>query len=1075
MSASDRVGASARASFAPGTWVSGALAPLWIILGAGLILRLVFIGAEGFHNDVAAFEAWTLTLRDNPPWQFYPKTSFADYPPGYFVVLWFVAKIYALVGGANDGANGWTMLRIVVKLPAIAMDLVNAGVVYLIVRRYAAEKTALVAAAVLALNPAAIYVSAYWGQVDSVSWGLVLVALLLVLRAGDEPGKTVPRLTLAWLAFAFSILIKPQGATLGLLFLAYPFATTDSAVRARRLAGTGAGIAAAFALALVVGLLFHPSADVFGWLLGRYTFGSGVYAYNSVNAFNLYALRQPFWQADAQPMIIFGAQLGTLAQWGVGLVVVTTLLIVARYLQRRDDRALIEAALLCALAFFVLATRMHERYVYGAFLFAVPLIAFGRSGGWSSFVLTVTMYLNLAYSLAYQRVMEAKVPGVDATNLWPLVSHPAALANVLLLFALGYLYLGGARAAAPAWLDRPLAFAARARAWFDPREGVAGMTRRDWMFAGGIAFVAFVVAVIGLAWPPEKIFDEVYFARAGEEYLRGVTQYEWTHPPFTKLVIALSIAITGGLHGAGDSSFGWRFLNVVIGSLQCVVVYAFAKRLTGQTWLAALGAGLLAFDGFHFVEERIATGEITIATLALVVLYALYRYVLAAQVRVAPIVPGRFGRAFWMALAGGSAVAAVLARLVNIAPAQRSSEIAAGIAHVDPSTMTFVVAFVYFELGVYLFARWIGARGARAGSVASYADGTVVTTGDAGRVTVRQPAANDPPELTVRVDRAGVETYATPAGSATFAPSGELAVDRTPVAKASDARVWLLVLAVALGLLLSSKWNGALDLAIVWTTVLAISAQRFFSGRALYGNPRGFPLDVVLGVTAFTAATVYLVTYIPFFALGNGFSDLVALQRQMWWYHSSGVANATHPYSSVWWQWPIEQIPISYYYKDFRPGIDAANGAACCVAEILALPNPAVFLLGLVSVPFTAWRAWRDRNKGYAILALAYVLQWLPYARSPRIMWEYHFFPNLAVIVLCDVVLIAYVARRLTASTLQWSLSVYGAVVVGLFAFFYPVLAGTQVTYDQWYQRMWPDRLNIPGTSWIIPHREQQK
>ncbi|MDQ6925575.1 MAG: hypothetical protein M3154_04980, partial [Candidatus Eremiobacteraeota bacterium] len=276
-------------------------------------------------------------------------------------------------------------------------------------------------------------------------------------------------------------------------------------------------------------------------------------------------------------------------------------------------------------------------------------------------------------------------------------------------------------------------------------------------------------------------------------------------------------------------------------------------------------------------------------------------------------------------------------------------------------------------------------------------------------------------------------------------------------------------------LLLSSKWNGMLDLAVVWTAVVAIWAQQFLRGRALYGNPRGFPLDVVLGVTAFTAATIYLMTYIPFFALGNRFSDLVALQQQMWWYHSSGVAKATHPYSSVWWQWPIEQIPISYYYKDFRAAADAANGAACCVAEILALPNPAVFLLGLISVPLTAWLAWSERNKGYAILALAYAFQWLPYAGSPRILWEYHFFPNLAVIVLCDVVLIGYVARRLTASTLQWSLSVSGAVVIGLFAFFYPVLAGTQVTYDQWYQRMWPDRLGIPGTSWIIPHREPQR
>ena len=75
------------------------------ILGAGLILRLLFIGSDGFHNDVAAFESWTLTLRDNPPWQFYAKTGFADYPPGYFVVLWVLAKIYALARRAPTTAR----------------------------------------------------------------------------------------------------------------------------------------------------------------------------------------------------------------------------------------------------------------------------------------------------------------------------------------------------------------------------------------------------------------------------------------------------------------------------------------------------------------------------------------------------------------------------------------------------------------------------------------------------------------------------------------------------------------------------------------------------------------------------------------------------------------------------------------------------------------------------------------------------------------------------------------------------------------------------------------------------------
>src|SRR6202035_2711776 len=114
------------------------------------------------------------------------------------------------------------------------------------------------------------------------------------------------------------------------------------------------------------------------------------------------------------------------------------------------------------------------------------------------------------------------------------------------------------------------------------------------------------------------------------------------------------------------------------------------------------------------------------------------------------------------------------------------------------------------------------------------------------------------------------------------------------------------------------------------------------------------------------------------------------------------------------------------------------NGAACCLGEIIAIPNPLVFLLGLVSVPFTAWLAWRERNKGYALLALAYAVQWLPWARSPRLLFEYHFFPNLVLIVLCDVILIRHLVARAAANRRSWWLAGYAAAVIATFAYFYP-------------------------------------
>lgn len=1086
--------------------------PLISILAAGFVLRLLFIGSEGFHNDVAAFESWTLTLRDTPPWNFYAKTGFADYPPGYFVILWILSKLYGgvvFLFGGNEASHGWALLRTFVKLPAITMDLVNSALLYAIVRRYAAPTVALLAAGFLALNPAAIYVSSYWGQVDSVSWGFILIALWCVLRSGDDRAKTVPRLTWAWLAFAMSVLIKPQGATVGLLFLAYPFATTDLAVRARRLAGTYAGLAAGLGLVLAVSLLFHPAPDVLSWLFSRYLFGSNVYQYNSVNAFNLYALVRHMWQPDSTPLNLLGIPAGPLSLWGVLLVLGATALIVGRYLQRRDDRALLEGALLCALAFFVLATRMHERYIYGAFLLAMPLIAFGRTGLVSSIVLTITMFLNLAYSLAYQSVMEAHQGGVDATNLWPLISHPAALANVVLFFWLGYRYLGGSiqevdpAAEAPAstsaaaaattspWWDLPAAgtrpragaaerpallpqaraYLAQVRGWFSPREALAFLTRRDAALIAGFVVVSFLIAIINYAWPPERIFDEIYFARAGEEYLRGTLQFEWTHPPFTKLVIALSMLLFGGLHGLGNTAYGWRFLNIVIGSIEVGIVYAFAKRLTASTMFASLAALMLAFDGFHFVEERLATGEITISTLIVIVLYALYRFWTNAQVRVERVVFGAFGPAFWITIAAGIPLSIAFSWLVNLQPNPHNPWIANGIAQATAGGDSYISAFLYAMLGVYLAARLIVPRFLPvAGWRSSYAEGTVVYGDESGKPIVQPPTTADPPPgLTVRYGKDGSLHYATPEGVADFAPAGTMTVDGTATIEAHTSRTWLFVMLGALGLLASSKWNGAFDFVVVGMVVVLVWGQRFLRRRALYGNPHGFSIDVLLGSIAFAGATIYTLSYVPFFLQSHGLADMLALQQQMYWYHEN--VRATHPYSSVWWQWPIMQAPISYYYHDFRIGAALQDGRACCVAEILALPNPVVFLLGLISVPAVGFLAWTKRNKGYALLFVTYFVQWLPWVNSPRLMFEYHFFPNLAVIVLCNAVLIQHIYSRFTDPDRRWYLGAYAGIVVLMFAFFYPVLAGTKVTYDTWHARMWPDLLGIPHTSWIVPPR----
>jgi dolichyl-phosphate-mannose-protein mannosyltransferase len=282
------------------------------------------------------------------------------------------------------------------------------------------------------------------------------------------------------------------------------------------------------------------------------------------------------------------------------------------------------------------------------------------------------------------------------------------------------------------------------------------------------------------------------------------------------------------------------------------------------------------------------------------------------------------------------------------------------------------------------------------------------------------------------------------------------------------------VLAACGGCLAASKWNGLFDFFVVWLMVVGVVTQRFWAPAlrktlrpASWGNPFGFSLDIVVAAMLFVGATIYVLSYIPWFLLGEGhnLAGLVQMQHDMYGYHCCAEtvmisAGAKHPYASSWWQWPFILKPISYYYHDFRVGAALQQGTACCVAEILALPNPAVWWLGLISVPAMGWLAFRERNKGYLLLFTAYILQWLPWIASPRLAFEYHFFPNLAVICLADAVLLQRVWQLASSEEgrFAWpriSVYVYCGLVVAAFVFWYPIISGMHVTWETWDARMW--------------------
>ena len=99
----------------------------------------------------------------------------------------------------------------------------------------------------------------------------------------------------------------------------------------------------------------------------------------------------------------------------------------------------------------------------------------------------------------------------------------------------------------------------------------------------------------------QMYFDEIYFARAAEEYLHLQIPVERTHPPLGKLIQASGIAIFG------ETPFGWRIMGVIFGTLMVPLMYLLGKKLF-QTWIGGFSAAFLfAFDFMHFTMARIGT------------------------------------------------------------------------------------------------------------------------------------------------------------------------------------------------------------------------------------------------------------------------------------------------------------------------------------------------------------------------------------------------------------------------------------------------------------------------------------
>ncbi|HET7030424.1 MAG TPA: phospholipid carrier-dependent glycosyltransferase [Candidatus Limnocylindrales bacterium] len=486
-------GGPSRGSDAPTrtTWTRDGLGAIAAVLALGFVFRLIIVQVNpgsGFKTDIDSFTAWAGNLASQGMGGFYQRPGFLDYTPGYLYVLYAIGVVGRITGNIGD----------LIKIPPILADVAIGWLVWSMIRELGGgRRAALLGAAIAVANPVSWFDSVVWGQVDSFG----VVFLLLGVRAlwRDQPER-------AAIYAVVAALIKPQ---LGILAPIVAVVTIRRALwpdpeaaaelpspddihaapsllerirlRERRtnqpiriLTTAVAGFLTAVALCWPFGLSVidapRTGEIVHSGLMEQVFKTAGGYPYASVNAYNPWALASVdgngvaangTWACDT---VIANPQPGRECPEAVTIgpfpaVYVGAALLIAAFLVtslvvlRRPDRlTILIAVTVLAVAFFMLPTRVHERYLFP--LVAVGAILAGVSFRWLAAyaVLSGLTFLNMYVVLTTIYTNNYRIR--DWFHIGSTVRSPTAVTLIVLagiaatIWAFSQLRRGGERALA---------------------------------------------------------------------------------------------------------------------------------------------------------------------------------------------------------------------------------------------------------------------------------------------------------------------------------------------------------------------------------------------------------------------------------------------------------------------------------------------------------------------------------------------------------------------------------------------------------------------------------------------------
>ena len=1049
---------------------------IWPLMLLAFLLRVVLcFFIDGYSVDVSCFTSWGYTMAHNGPSGFYQATSFCDYPPLYM----YAAGLSSWISGITVSEDGWT--RVFFRLIPCICDV--AGCWMILKYSEKKQKTNLFTAAIillLAFNPATILNSAAWGQMDSV-----LCLLLLAVAIFAAEGKWIPAVGF----YVTAVLVKPQALMLGPLGLTYMVlsAIRDKNELKRILTGVGTGIILIVLYVLPFGIHQQP-----GWLISLYGKTLSSYPYAGVNTANLYYLAGGNWNAVKNAahlsVPVFFAAASALhgllwllrnknekyrfaesisafmfslwfilcavlgLSWthvGAAAMVYAFLIVVSMAIRNNNVHFLPYLGALLFILLYVFGIKMHERYLFPAFLLLALAWVIQRDKRilYLTILFSATVFINEGIVLDNSIRLGAELGHLNADTVWladilSVLNIAGAIGAVLLGYDLMKGRISENIKPLPAILPIRKHENRRQADDYHPDRRLH-WSKRDTLLLLSITILFSAVSLTTLgstkapqtSWSSSGEEEEIVFDLQEEHNdIRILYFGQISHENFTVAQSSDGVSWTRETYAQMDQGQCWKWKYVTVsyddgtGERNFYNSNDYIVHFSGRyIRLSACQVGLTLNEIlFRDAEGNTIPAKILQQTgdVPESALHSDPENLLDEQNTMENL-PGFFGQSqegetqpsWWNSTYFDEIYHARTGyEFTKGMVPYETSHPPLGKVFMSWSIMVFgmtpfgwrfagALAGILMLPGIYLLARQLTKKT----WIAAFACSLMAL--DCMHLTQTQIATID----------------SFPVLFIIYAFFFMLRFTQTDLSACSlkTALIPLACSGLFMGLSIASKWIGiyaGIGLAILyfWHCIrnIRIYRQKETEGPDVFSRCCILSLWCVLFFAVIPAA-IYLLSYIPYMAYNTRISNpgdyLNAVWRaqiSMFNYHSTPGLGMDHPFYSPWWEWPIIGKPMFYATEQY------IQNEAPLHHSIFCFGNPALWWGALAALPAAVFlwlrekhykiegcddrwhllsRSWDIR---YEFVFVSLIVQYLPWVLVPRGTYIYHYFASVPFLIM---------------------------------------------------------------------------